>query len=202
MFTRENCLESWDLGIIDKLFLVILCPQKSKIRMKQLAVITLLFLFTCSISPAQQVNSTTVYPKIVGYSSILFPIVVLDKNAAVINFNDSYTVGFPVGINILKSDKIGFSFEIVPLIKVEDGKDKMSNLLFHPGIMFRYKNGFTFISRVAFETSGRYGITPVFNKRLIKGKNINFMTAVSLPMRFGNEKPPSIGIAIQFGIAF
>ena len=165
---------------------------------------TLLFLFLLFsiISFSQQEKSAQAYPKIVGFTSILHPIVTFDKNGSSFNFKDSYTVGIPVGINVLKSDKIGFSFEITPYIKTEKGMDKVSNFLFHPGIMFRFEYGFTFITRMAFETSGRYGLTPVFNKILIRTKNVNYLTAISVPLRFGSDKPSSVGLGLQFGISF
>ncbi len=43
------------------------------------------------------------------------------------NFSSSYTIGFPTGIDILKSDKIGFSFEFVPTIRSEKGVNKVTN---------------------------------------------------------------------------
>ncbi len=170
--------------------------------MKRLLTPLLLFFLSYTVSFSQQVNLVPVYPKIVGYTSILHPIVTFDKNGSTFNFKDSYTVGIPVGINILKSDEIGFSFEMVPYIKSENGTDKVSNFLFHPGIMFRFKDGFTFLTRIAFETSGRYGLTPVLNKILLKGENVNFLIALSVPFRFGNDKPPSVGLGLQFGISF
>ena len=142
------------------------------------------------------------YPKIAGYGSIVHPIITQDKDGTTHNFAGSYTVGFPFGLNILKSDHIGFSFEITPFIKAENGTDKVYNYLFHPGIMFRYPKGFTFISRMAFETGGRYGATAVFSKVIIRKTSMNYFIAVPVPIRFGNDKPPSIGIAFQFGISF
>jgi hypothetical protein len=62
--------------------------------------------------------------------------------------------------------------------------------------------GYTFAGRAAFETSGRYGITPVFNKVIKKNKNSSYYIAIPLPVRFGNDKPASFTIAFQFGIAF
>jgi hypothetical protein len=81
-------------------------------------------------------------------------------------------------------------------------RTRVSNFLFHPGIMFRFKHGFTFVGRAAFETSGRLGFTPVFNKVIKKGKDTNYFIAIPLPVRFGNDKPTSVGIAFQFGIGF
>ena len=99
--------------------------------------------------------SQTVYPKITGYFGILHPIVTVSEDQTAVNFRDYYAVGFPTGINIWKNEKIGFSFEVVPNIKDDQGTDKVTNLLFHPGILVALGNGFTFAGRTAFESSGR-----------------------------------------------
>lgn len=159
-----------------------------------------LMLFNAAFS---QTDSMQVkYPQIKGYFSVVHPIITIDRNHTSFNFSDNYTVGFPTGINILKNDNFGYSFEITPFIKAENGKDKVANVLFHPGLLFRYRHGFTFISRLAFETSGRYGFTAVFSKVIIKNKNISYFIATPLPVRFGNEKPASLGIGFQLGVTF
>ena len=146
--------------------------------------------------------SQTTYPKITGYVGIVQPIVTYSKDGTVTNFKDYYLVGFPTGINIWKGNKIGFSFEIIPNIKFENGTSKMNNLVFQPGVLVALCHGYTFAGRAAFETSGRYGITPVFNKVIKKNKNSSYYIAIPLPVRFGNDKPASFTIAFQFGIAF
>ena len=78
----------------------------------------------------------------------------------------------------------------------------MNNFLFQPGILVAMGHGFTFAGRAAFETSGRYGITPVFNYVFIKNKSSSYYIAIPLPVRFGNNLPNSFGISFQFGIAF
>jgi hypothetical protein len=166
----------------------------------ELVIFSLLFLSPNLFS--QDVPPPPVYPKIVGYASALHPVITTDKTASTFNFTYNYTVAVPVGINILKSDKIGFSFEIAPFIKADKHSDKVVNLLFHPGIMFRFKHGFTFITRAAFETGGRYGFTPVFNKIVARGKNASYFLAVPLPVRFGNDHAPSVGGGFQVGINF
>jgi hypothetical protein len=166
----------------------------------KLAIFFLFFLPTTLLS--QEVPVPPVYPKTTGYISVLHPILTIDKNTSTFNFTYNYTVAFPVGINILKSDKIGFSFELAPFIKADKHSDKVTNFLFHPGIMFRFKHGFTFIARAAFETAGRYGITPVFNKVIMKSKGVNYYLAVPLPVRFGNDHIPSVGAGFQIGANF
>lgn len=149
-----------------------------------------------------QENSTTNFPRIKTYMGILHPIVSYDKEGFHTNFSKKYIVGFPIGINILKSERFGFSFEVVPFIKAEEGKDEVNNVLFHPGIIFRFKNGYSFIPRLAFETSGRYGVTPIISKVFHKNEDYNLFVSVPLPVRFGDEKPVSVSSGILIGIAF
>jgi len=148
------------------------------------------------------VFSQTTYPKITGYFGILHPLVTFSGSETSVNFRDYYTIGFPTGINIWKSSKIGFSFEVVPNIKADDGVSKMNNFLFHPGVLVALGKGYTFAGRLAFETSGRYGFTPVFNKTVIKSENCSYFVAIPLPVRFGNDKATSFTAGFQFGIAF
>lgn len=144
----------------------------------------------------------TTYPKITGYFGILHPIMTVSNEQTTLNFRDYYAIGFPTGINIWKSSKIGFSFEIVPNIKAEDGHDKVTNILFHPGVLVALGNGYTFAGRAAFESSGRYGVTPVINKTVLKSDNCSYFVAVPFPVRFGNDHPATFTVGFQFGIAF
>ncbi|WP_433764020.1 hypothetical protein [Flavobacterium ginsenosidimutans] len=160
---------------------------------------TLLFIALLSCITA---SSQTAYPKITGYFGIMHPIVTFNSDETAVNFRDYYAVGFPTGINIWKSEKIGFSFEVVPNIKDDNGTDKVTNLLFHPGVLVALGNGYTFAGRAAFESSGRYGFTPVLNKTIIKSKNCSYFVAVPLPVRFGNDHPASFTVGFQLGIAF
>lgn len=142
-------------------------------------------------------------PRIVVYVGILHPIVTYSKgNEPHYNFDDAYVVGMPIGINYWKNAKVGFSMEFVPLIRNADGLSKMNNFLFHPGALFALGNGFTLATRAAFETSGRFGFTPVLNKIVKKGKQVNYFAAVPVPARFGNDQPASVTVGFQFGIIF
>ncbi len=146
--------------------------------------------------------SQTTYPKITGYFGIMHPIVTFNQDETMVNFRDYYAVGFPTGINIWKNEKIGFSFEMVPNIKDDQGTSKVSNLLFHPGVLVALGKGYTFAGRAAFESSGRYGFTPVLNKTIIKNSSCSYFLALPLPVRFGNDHPASFTVGFQFGIAF
>lgn len=142
------------------------------------------------------------YPRITGYFAVLQPIGSWNRHGFTDSFSDVHFIGFPFGMNILKSDNFGISFEVVPSIRTEHGISKVNSVLFHPGAMFRFKHGFTFIGRAAFETSGRFGLTPVVNQVLVKGKHANMYVAMPFPIRFGNDLPASIGTGVQVGIGF
>ncbi len=161
--------------------------------------------FIISIQSFSQQGIVTVppaYPKVTGYISVLHPVVTIDKHETVYNFSGAYTVAFPMGINILKTDKFGYSIEIAPFIRSANGSSKTTNVLFHPGFIFRYPHGFNFIARLAFETSGRYGVTPIFNKVLYKSKTTSYYVSVPLPVRFGNDMVASFGAGVQLGVTF
>lgn len=158
-----------------------------------------LLLTLTATSIAQQ---KTVYPKITGYFSAVNPIGSWNKDGFTSNFSGIYTIGFPFGLNLLKSDHFGISFEMAPFIRTQQGNSRVSSVLFHPGALFRFRHGFSLIGRLAFETNGRFGMTPVLNKVLVKGKDASMFLSMPFPLRFGNEQPFSVGTAIQLGVSF
>ncbi|MDB5129351.1 hypothetical protein [Mucilaginibacter sp.] len=162
-------------------------------------IITILLLVAFKTGFAQQ---STIYPRVTGYFSILQPLVTYTNHSFAGNFGNVYIIGFPFGVNILKSDSFGISFEVAPAIRTEKNISKVSTVLFHPGAMFRFKHGFTFIGRMAFETSGRFGVTPVFNQVIKKGKDASFFISVPFPVRFGNDLPASVSTGLQLGVSF
>jgi hypothetical protein len=131
----------------------------------------------------------------------------INKNETTTEFENATTIGFPVGVNIYYSEKFAFSFEITPSVQWSHPSNgpatsKTSNLLFDPGPMFRFKHGFNIITRLAFETQGRYGFTPVFNKVYLQTKAVNYFVALSIPATFGNSQPASVGLNLQIGFTF
>jgi hypothetical protein len=170
--------------------------------MKKLSLV-FLFVFTIVVSiTAQAQNEKETYPKITGFVGILHPLVTFSSNETLTNFKDYYAVGMPIGINIWKSEKIGFSFEIVPTIKSDSQASKVSNILIHPGLLVRLKKGFTFAGRIAFETSGRFGFTPILAKVIKKYKDHNYYVSMPVPVRFGNNHEPTVTVGFQVGIGF
>ena len=151
----------------------------------------------------QKVATKPQYPKVVGYLSFILPLETLQGGNFTPNFDHHTTsIGFPVGVNVLYSDHFGFSYEFTPTVKATDGNSKVSNLLFDPGTMFRFDHGFTIITRLAFETEGRYGFTPVFNQIYARTKAVNYFVALSLPNRFGDIEAYSLGLNLQIGFIF
>jgi hypothetical protein len=146
-----------------------------------------------------------VYPKVVGYLSFILPMVTANKDKTSNDFSggfNEFAIGFPVGVNVLYSAHFGFSYEITPTIQAAPGSTKTSKILIDPGPMFRFSHGFTIIPRLAFETAGRYGFTPVFNEVYARTKLANYFVALSLPARFGNNELPTIGLSLQLGLIF
>jgi hypothetical protein len=174
-------------------------PKSFTYRIAAVFLLLVVFVFSVKAQQAAQVQS---YPRVTGYFSIMNPIGTWNKDGFHDNFSDVYTIAFPFGVNILKSDKFGVSFEIAPAVRTEHNISKVSSVVFHPGAMFRFKHGFTFIGRMAFETSGRFGFTPVFNKVIKKGKDASLFLSVPFPVRFGNDQPTSLSTGLQVGVSF
>lgn len=142
------------------------------------------------------------YPRMAGYLGILHPLVSWNETGTETNFDRYYVVGFPIGLNLWKTKQLGFSVEVVPLIRAENGTSKVANVLFHPGVLINLGHDFTLATRLAFETSGRYGVTPVLNKIVRKGPTNSYFVALPLPVRFGNNHAASFTVGLQFGIVF
>ncbi|MDB5154076.1 MAG: hypothetical protein JWR54_2827 [Mucilaginibacter sp.] len=171
------------------------------IRIKGAVLFLVLCLFFKN-SFAQQEHSASDYPRTVGFFAVLVPIGTFNNNGFTANFSKNSVFGLPFGLNLLKSDHLGFSIELVPFMLSQNGSTKMNYMLFHPGVMFRFTNGFTFIPRLAFQTDGRYGVTPVFSKIISSKKDYQLYLSLSEPVRFGNSLPGSYTTALQFGIIF
>lgn len=164
------------------------------------------FAFSSNILYAQvDTLPTTIkhhYPEIKGYTGLVHPLYTWSDNGNVANFTSYYLVGNPWGINIWKSAKFGLSLEFTPYIKFSNNDSKLSNFVFHPGVLYRLGHDFTLIGRVAYETSGRYGFTPILNKVIYRDSSSNVFVALLLPARYGNTQAPSYSVAFQFGIGF
>lgn len=165
----------------------------------KISLIALLLILPYFVSAQQQ---PATYPRVSVYLSVSEPLGSLSKNGFADNFSNGSTITFPAGVNLLKSDHFGISFEIAPAIRIEKGMSKTSSIVFHPGTMFRFSHGFTFITRAAFESNGRFGFTTVCNQVIARTPLCNYFIAAANPVRFGNGQAASIGLNLQLGAAF
>ncbi|WP_299366353.1 hypothetical protein [Winogradskyella sp.] len=173
------------------------------LRTSTIRIVFLLYLLWLSdVLTAQNQSNSEDDSRIRTFFSVVHPIVSYSKNAPSYNFDGQYEIGFPTGVNFIQSEKIAFSIELVPSIEVIDNLSRMSGLLFHPGIIYRNIGGFNFLTRLAFNTNGRYGFTLVANKPIIKKDGITYFLATPIPIRFGNDNPTSLTIGFQFGVSF
>ncbi|HWZ16410.1 MAG TPA: hypothetical protein VNW95_14315 [Mucilaginibacter sp.] len=163
------------------------------------------FLLLClavKTSIAQETQPPSNYPRVTGFFAVLVPVGTFNSNGFTANFSKSTALGMPFGFNLLKSDHLGFSMEMVPFMLSQNGSTKMNYMLFHPGVMFRFPHGFTITPRLAFQTDGRYGFTPVFGKIISVQKDYQLYISLSEPVRYGSNLPGSYTTAVQFGISF
>jgi hypothetical protein len=147
----------------------------------------------------QEVKPESTPTKIQGYFAVFHPI---DGYNTPTNFKDSYLVGFPIGINIFKHEKIGYSFELFPFILADSTGSRVNKIVFHPGAVFRLNHGFSCAARIAFESTGRYGLTQVLTKTVKKTKTGGFGVSLVVAERFGNQSPASVSFGIGVGLSF
>jgi hypothetical protein len=174
---------------------------------KKLTIVVVSFLIANANIFAQEAHTqeapkVNTYPELKGYVGIVHPLYTFSSEGNTPNFRDYYIVGNPWGINIWKSKKVGLTFEFTPFIRFDGTGSKVSNYLFHPGVMYRLGKDFTFIARAAYETFGRYGFTPILSKVFKRYETHNFFAAILAPTRFGNQHEPSVTLSFQFGIGF
>lgn len=156
----------------------------------------LIFLFALA-------NSNMIFAQdIKGYFGIVHPIVQIDKNATKYNCKNSYTVGFPFGINIPINKSFGYSVEIAPFITADSITTKVNSVLFHPGIYYNLPKKFRVYTRIAFETSGRFGYTFIFSKSFFSINKSTIYSSIPIAFRHGNQKPFSTSAGILIGITF
>ncbi|WP_010182085.1 hypothetical protein [Aquimarina agarilytica] len=162
---------------------------------------SLSILFTCLIT-----YSVTGQNTVGGHFGFVQPIVTIQDGDTTNGF-DPYTIGFPTGVTIRKSEKFAFDIEFVPFISAATAADggtisSVSELLIHPGLLWGIGDKLTFGNRLAYETkSGRFGITPLLNKGFLLGKT-NVFAEFVFPIRVGNDQDISLTAALHFGVGF
>lgn len=169
--------------------------------MKNIKLFVLMTVFFIGTAYAQNEGTSNEFPlKITGYMGLLHPVATLLDGEVLMNFDDSYSVGFVSGISIQKQAYLSYSLEIIPIINTNSNSNRVNNLIIQPGIHYPLKKGWTLTNRFSFETGGRYGITPSVGKVLIKGQH-PVSLIIPFAMRIGNNQDFSIGTAILFTVA-
>ncbi|MBK7800340.1 MAG: hypothetical protein KA767_01665 [Saprospiraceae bacterium] len=205
MYCRSKDKATENVSKVNELdpLLDIKLPKGTHARMKQKILTTInLLVFGILQLNAQEKPTASEYPKIVGYLAVVHPLLTIDKDGFSSNFTNYYHVGFPTGIHVYSSKNFGYSLEIVPFIKVINGEASANNILIHPGLIFRFPQKWTLYTRLAFETSGRFGLTPAISKVVYKSNHHNFFITVPFPLRLGNKQSASFGIALLGGLTF
>ncbi|HSY61060.1 MAG TPA: hypothetical protein VK796_04245 [Cytophaga sp.] len=146
--------------------------------------------------------SAHTYTEVKGYTALVVPVYTFSNDGNTLNGKNNFVIGNAWGINIWKTKRFGYSFELAPFLKINSHESKVSNIMFHPGILYKLGHDYTFIGRIAYETSGRYGFTPIINKVVKRTGHNSFYVAVILPVRFGNNLAASIAPGFQLGIGF
>lgn len=162
-------------------------------------IIGLLFLGQLASSTLQAQNPS---PTVAGFFGVLKPLLVINQDGAQGYFGERFNMGFPTGIHVYKSPRFGYSLEVAPFIGNNNGVTKVNNVLIHPGLMFRRTHNWTIYTRVALETSGRYGFTPIFSKTFYKAKFNSYYLSMPLPFRFGAGLPFAFSVGLQIGATF
>ncbi len=161
--------------------------------MKPTTCILILALITFKSVSAQEIK---------GYFGIVHPIVFFDKGVTKFNFKENYTIGFPFGINIPINKKIGYTIEVAPFIFSDSISTKVNSILIHPGLYYNVPNKFRIYTRLAFETTGRFGYTFILSKSFYSFNKSSVYTSIPIAIRYGNNKSNNASIGLLFGITF
>jgi hypothetical protein len=132
-----------------------------------------------------------------GHFGILFPIV-SHANDTTTDISDDCVIGFPVGITVRKSPTLAFDLELVPVIQNEPLD---ISLEIHPGVLYRFAEGWNAGVRMAFGVNqASWGFTPLLNYGDL------VFAEVVLPIRFKEDGFgdgfTSIGFGVHLGVGF
>ncbi|MBK8517852.1 MAG: hypothetical protein IPL55_16685 [Saprospiraceae bacterium] len=158
-----------------------------------LALLTHLACFAISTAQDTIMVASPVLPKVSGYHAGVVQIIFSYNNGETVYFDRTsvYSLGFPFGITFNTKGKSKIDLELVPFINPYIYSDRpfKIHLLYHPGILYPLKYGWTLGLRAAFEIGeGQFGFTPLVNKAFnFKNGNVFFIELVA-PGRFGPNK--------------
>ena len=157
-------------------------------------MVLLLVCAALSSPPAAQAQD-----KVGGHFGLVFPLVTRTGGETT-TIGNRFSIGFPIGITLKKTDTIAFDLELVPSIQ---RTPYAVGLTVHPGILYALPNDLTAGLRLAFDVNqASWGFTPLLNRKLadLEGGCTLFGELV-LPIRF-QDKNTSIGLGVHVGIGF
>ena len=165
-------------------------------RRIQTAALGVFIFFMGAIVPARAES------KLGGHFGFLLPLAThLDGNTTTIA--DQFSIGFPMGITLKKTEKVAFDLELMPMIHSDPQE---VGLVVHPGVMWMLNHQTSAGIRMAFDLmDSAWGFTPMVARHFMMTEGTTFFTEVSLPIRIhemdGNKKG-SVGVELHFGVAF
>jgi len=138
-----------------------------------------------------------------GHIGVVLPLFT-HGNGTTTTLTDDFTIGFPVGITVRKSDTFAFDLELVPSLQ----NDPLHvDLTVHPGFVVGVGDGWGVGLRAAFDVNRpSWGFTPIVNHGLLKVLNGETLFGeLVVPIRFqdaGAGVFTSIGVGVHIGIGF
>ncbi|WMJ74698.1 hypothetical protein RCC89_16210 [Cytophagaceae bacterium ABcell3] len=106
------------------------------------------------------------------------------------------SIGIPFGVNFWLHEKLAFSIEFVPILSIQAENFRTEGLLVHPGLIWNLSEKTSFSGRVAFESNGQFGFTPIIARSLYTGKYSSYSIAIPVPVRFGNQMPANMAVGL------
>ncbi|GCD78742.1 hypothetical protein JCM31826_22240 [Thermaurantimonas aggregans] len=153
-------------------------------------------------------DELTPNPKVGAYFSVVTHLKDYDLHKRNVELLPLHSVGFPVGVNFWIAKNFAFSIEFVPSVRLNEHVDQVNNsitttgLLFHPGFTYTFSDHYGFSARIAFESNGQVGFTPVIGRTFYHLKNSNFSVSIPFPFRFGGNLPTTLSVGLQLGWGF
>ena len=136
-----------------------------------------------------------------GHFGAVFPLVT-HVNGETVNIGDDFSIGFPMGITVRKSDAWAFDLELVPTLDPNEDSPIAVPLTIHPGVLRSFGGSWTGGLRMAFDIGGAsWGFTPLLNRGFNAGGQAVFIEFV-VPIRFQDDDIGDTHTAVTFGIHF
>jgi hypothetical protein len=158
----------------------------------------------CVITIGPAVSPAAAADTLGGHVGFVLPLVA-HANGQTTTITDHFSIGFPMGITVRKSDTLAFDLELVPGV---DHDPLHVDLTVHPGVVFGVGNGWGAGVRAAFDVNkASVGFTPILNHGLLKvGDTGTLFGELVLPVRFQQDARgnsfTSVGFGVHIGVGF